>query len=112
MVINHYLKCLSQSQITEIWNSTKTRFGFAGPLTISTNSGGGLDGFVVGGQAVAFTILANPAIGTTYPIGSQITFQNGEVRTFVGYDDYGSVYDMFYDSPISTGTLFPITIGI
>jgi hypothetical protein len=57
------------------------------------------------------TISPNPAIGTTYPIGSRITFQNGEVRTFVGYDDYGSVYDMFYDSPISSTTLFPITIS-
>jgi hypothetical protein len=79
-------------------------------LGISTNAGGGLNGFSVGGQAVAFDITSNPAIGTTYPIGSQITFQNGEVRTFVGYDDYGSVYDMFYDSPISSTTLFPITI--
>jgi hypothetical protein len=57
------------------------------------------------------SISANPAIGTTYPIGSLITFQNGEVRTFVGYDDYGAEYDVFYSSPISTGTLFPITIS-
>jgi hypothetical protein len=109
--VDIYNKDISQAQITEIWNSTKTRFGFAGPLTIATNAAGGFDGFNVGGQAVAFQITSNPAIGTTYPIGSQITFQNGDVRTFVGYDDYGSVYDMFYDSPISTGTLFPITIG-
>jgi hypothetical protein len=79
-------------------------------LNIATNAGGGLTGFSVGGQAVAFDILSNPAIGTTYPIGSLITFQNGEVRTFVGYDDYGSVYDIFYDSPISSATLFPIII--
>ena len=85
---------------------------FSSSINIATNAGDGLTGFVVGGQAVAFQILANPAIGTTYPIGSTIIFQNGEVREFVGYDDYGSVYDMFYDSPISTGTLFPITIGI
>jgi len=81
------------------------------PLTIATNAGGGLTGFSVGGQAIAFDITANPAIGTTYPIGSLITFQNGEVRTFVGYDDYGAQYDVFYSSPISTGTLFPITIS-
>lgn len=80
-------------------------------LYIATNAGGGLTGFAVGGQAIAFDILSNPAIGTTYPVGSTIVFQNGEVRTLVGYDDYGSYYDMFYDSPISTGTLFPITIS-
>jgi hypothetical protein len=91
-------------------SSGNTVPGGASPLTISTNAGSGLNGFSVGGQAVAFDITANPAIGTTYPIGSQITFQNGEVRTFVGYDDYGSIYDIFYDSPISTSTLFPITI--
>ena len=107
--VDIYNVALSSTQITSIWNSTKSRFGLS--LSIATNAGGVLDGFAVGGQAVAFAILANPAIGTTYPIGSQITFQNGEVRTFVGYDDYGSQYDMFYDSPISTSTLFPITIG-
>ena len=93
-----------------IWLTTNGYWNSYPCLGIATNAGGGLDGFSVGGQAVAFAILPNPAIGTTYPIGSQITFQNGEVRTFVGYDDYGSVYDMFYDSPISSATLFPITI--
>jgi hypothetical protein len=94
-------------------NGYWTSYGeFSSSITIATNAAGGLDGFNVGGQAIAFTILANPAIGTTYPIGSTIVFQNGEARTFVGYDDYGSTYDMFYDSPISTGTLFPITIGV
>jgi hypothetical protein len=93
-----------------IWLTTNGYWNSYPCLGIATNAGGGLNGFSVGGQAVAFAILPNPAIGTTYPIGSLITFQNGEVRTFVGYDDYGSVYDMFYDSPISTDTLFPITI--
>ena len=79
-------------------------------LNIATNAAGGLTGFNVGGQAVAFTITANPAVGTTYPVGSFITFQNGEVRTLTGIDDYGDVYDVFYDSPISSLTLFPITI--
>jgi hypothetical protein len=79
-------------------------------LNIATNAGGGLTGFNVGGQAVAFAILANPAVGTTYPVGSFITFQNGEVRTMVQIDDYGASYDVFYDSPISSLTLFPITI--
>ena len=79
-------------------------------LNIATNAGGGLTGFDVGGQAVAMTISANPAVGTTYPVGSFITFQNGEVRTLTGIDDYGSYYDVFYNSPISSATLFPITI--
>jgi hypothetical protein len=80
-------------------------------LGIATNSTGGLDGFSVGGQAVAFSILPNPVIGTTYPVGSQITFQNGEVRTMIGIDDYSPSYiDIFYDSPISTNILFPIII--
>ena len=94
-----------------IWLTTNGYWNSYPCLGIATNAGGGLDGFSVGGQAVAFTILPNPAIGTTYPIGSQITFQNGEVRTFVGYDDYGAQYDVFYDSPISSSTLFPITIS-
>jgi hypothetical protein len=79
-------------------------------LNIATNAGGGLDGFNTGGQAITFAILANPAVGTTYPVGSFITFQNGEVRTLTGIDDYGESYDVFYDSPISSATLFPITI--
>ena len=79
-------------------------------LNIATNAGGGLDGFSVGGQAVGMAISANPAVGTTYPIGSFITFQNGEVRTLTGIDDYGAQYDVFYSSPISTSILFPITI--
>ena len=94
-------------------NGYWTSYGeFSSSITIATNAGEGLTGFNVGGLAVAFAILSNPAIGTTYPIGSTIIFQNGESRTFVGYDDYGAQYDVFYDSPISTGTLFPITIGI
>jgi hypothetical protein len=64
-------------------------------LNIATNAGGGLTGFDVGGLAVAMSISANPAIGTTYPVGSFITFQNGEVRTLTGIDDYGATYDVF-----------------
>ena len=79
-------------------------------LNIATNAGGGLDGFNVGGQAVGMTVLANPALGTTYPVGSFITFQNGEVRTISEVGDYGEVYDIIYSSPISSATLFPITI--
>ena len=79
-------------------------------LNIATNAAGGLTGFNTGGQAITFAILANPAVGTTYPVGSFITFQNGEVRTMVQIDDYGASYDVFYDSPISSEILFPITI--
>jgi hypothetical protein len=79
-------------------------------LVIATNSDGGLNGFSEGGQAIAFSISPNPAVGTTYPVGSFITFQNGEVRTLTAIADYGGYYDVFYDSPISSATLFPITI--
>ena len=93
-----------------IWLTTNGYWNSYPCLGIATNAGGGLDGFNVGGQAVAFTILSNPAVGTTYPVGSFITFQNGEVRTLVQIDNYGAQYDVFYDSPISTSILFPITI--
>lgn len=84
------------------WNSYVTNC-----LNIATNNGGGLTGW----NPTAFDIAPNPAIGTTYPVGSQITFQNGEVRTMVQVDDYSPIYmDIFYDSPISTNILFPITI--
>ena len=107
-IVDIFGTSLDQTEITSIWNSTKTRFGFAGPLTIATNSGGGLNGW----NPTAFDISPNPAIGTTYPVGSQITFQNGEVRTMVQVDDYSPTYmDIFYDSPISSTTLFPITIS-
>jgi hypothetical protein len=79
-------------------------------LTIATNSGGGLTGFNVGGQAVGLQVSSDPAIGTTYTIGSTITFQNGEVRTIGDIGFYGSVTDIGYSSPISSATLFPITI--
>jgi hypothetical protein len=80
-------------------------------LIIATNAAGGLTGFNTGGQAITFAITANPAVGTTFPIGSIITFQNGEVRTMVQIDDYGASYDVFYSSPISSPTLFPITLN-
>ena len=80
-------------------------------LTIATNSGGTLTGFNVGGQAVALQILSNPAVGTTYTIGSTITFQNGEVRTIGDIGFYGEVTDIGYSSPISSLTLFPITLS-
>lgn len=84
------------------WNSYVTNC-----INIATNYGGGLNGWA----PTAFDIAPNPAIGTTYPVGSQITFQNGEIRTMIQVDDYSPIYmDIFYDSPISTGVLFPITI--
>jgi len=106
----------ASASVAKTWLNTNgywTSYGeFSSSITIATNAGGGLIGFSVGAQAIAFDILANPAIGTTYPIGSTIIFQNGETRTLVGYDNYGSYYDVFYDSPISTNILFPIIIGI
>ena len=104
--VDIYDVALSSTQITSIWNSTKSRFGLS--LIIADDGGGGL----VGWNPTAFAIAPNPAVGTIYPVGSQITFQNGEVRTIVQIDDYSPTYmDIFYDSPISTGILFPITIG-
>ena len=79
-------------------------------LNIATNSDGGLNGFSEGGQAIAFSISPNPAVGTSYPVGSFITFQNGEVRTLIAVADYGAYYDVLYSSPISSAILFPITI--
>jgi len=102
--------------VAKIWlnaNGYWTSYvGFSSSITIATSSDGGLIGFNVGGQAVGLQILANPAIGTTYPIGSTIIFQNGEVRTINDIGDYVSVIDIGYDSPISTNILFPIIIGI
>lgn len=93
-----------------ITNGYWTSYGlFSSSLTILTNDGGGLNGW----NSTAFAIAPNPEIGTTYPVGSQIIFQNGEMRTIVGIDDYSPLYiDIFYDSPISSSTLFPITIVV
>lgn len=78
-------------------------------IPLSYNTGSTIGGTT---QIGDLSIIApNPAIGTTYPVGSQITFQNGEIRTMVQVDDYSPIYmDIFYDSPISTGVLFPIKI--
>ena len=76
-------------------------------LDIATNS----DGNLIGWNSTAFAISPNPAIGSTYPVGSQIIFQNGEIRTMVFVDDYSPLYmDIFYDTPISDSILFPIRI--
>jgi hypothetical protein len=101
---------------TEIPTSTPTNTPTVTPtptpiisscLDIATNSSGGLGGW----NPTAFDISPNPEVGTTYPVGSFITFQNGEIRTIIQIDDYSPIYvDIFYDSPISSGTLFPITI--
>lgn len=100
-----YSAALSDGDIVTNYNTTKSRF----TLTIADNgSPGGLGGW----NPTAFAIAPNPAIGTAYPVGSKITFQNGEVRTIIQIDDYSPTYiDIFYDSPISTSILFPITIG-
>jgi hypothetical protein len=80
---------------------------FNRPLTIDTNLEGGLDGW----DPVAFSISPNSDIGTVYSVGSQIIFQNGEIRTITQIDDYSPTYmDIFYDSAIGDSVLFPITI--
>ena len=84
--------------------------GFTSSITIADN---GSPGGLVGWNPTAFAVAPNPLIGTTYPVGSQIIFQNGEIRYIIQIDDYSPTYiDIFYDSPISTNILFPIIIGI
>jgi hypothetical protein len=107
----------ASASVAKTWLNTNgywTSYGeFSSSITIATSSDGGLIGFNVGGQAVALQILANPAIGTTYPVNvAKIVFQNGEIRTINDIGDYGSVIDIGYGSPISTNILFPIIIGI
>jgi hypothetical protein len=57
----------------------------------------------------AVSIAADPTLATTYPAGSTITFQDGDVRTITAYDNYPGGTDIFWDTP-KTGTLFPITL--
>ena len=106
-IVDIYDTALNQTEITTIWNSTKTRFGFAGPLTVLTNDTGGLTGWGSGALSVAY----DPTLISTYPVGSTITFQDSSTATIVGYDPYAPNYiDIFWDTP-KTGTLFPITIS-
>ena len=102
-----YNEALTGVQISSIWNSTKSRYGFAGPLTIATNDSGGLNGW--GSQALA--VAYSPTLISTYPVGSTITFQDGSTATLTMYDPYAPNYiDIFWDTP-KAGTLFPITIS-
>jgi hypothetical protein len=106
-IVDIFDTALGQTEITTIWNSTKTRFGFAGPLTVLTNDTGGLTGWGSGALSVTY----DPTLISTYPVGSTITFQDGSTATIVGYDPYAPNYiDIFWDTP-KTGTLFPITIS-
>ena len=76
-------------------------------LTIATNDGGGLTGW----SSTALAVAYNPAIISTYGIGSTITFYDNTTATIVGIDDYNPLYiDIFWDTPKS-GTLFPITLS-
>ena len=102
-----YNTALSNSEILANFNATKSRFGFAGPLSIATNDSGGLIGW--GSQALS--VAYNPTLISTYPVGSIITFQDGSTATLTMYDPYAPNYiDIFWDTPKS-GTLFPITLG-
>ena len=106
-IVDIYDVALSQSEITSKWSATKTRFGFAGPLTIATNDSGGLNGW--GSQALS--VAYSPTLISTYPVGSTITFQDGSTATLTMYDPYVPNYiDIFWDTPKS-GILFPITIS-
>ena len=107
---NSFNQSFTAASNASIWLTTNGYWNSYPCLGIATNSGGGLTGFNVGGQAVGLQILSNPAIGTTYTVGSTITFQNGEVRTIGDIGYYGEVTDIGYSSPISSATLFPITI--
>lgn len=57
----------------------------------------------------AVSIASDPTLATTYPAGSTITFQDGEVRTITGYDNYPGGTDIFWTTA-KTGTLFPIIL--
>ena len=57
----------------------------------------------------AVSIASDPTLATTYPAGSTITFQDGDVRTITSYDNYPGGTDIFWDTS-KTGTLFPITL--
>ena len=107
-IVDIFDTVLGQTEITTIWNSTKTRFGFAGPLTVLTNDTGGLTGWGSGALSVTY----DPTLISTYPVGSTITFQDGSTATITQWDDYGPIYiDLFWDTP-KTGILFPITINV
>lgn len=112
LVNSAFSQSFSNGGDAKTWLNTNgywTSFGvFSSSITIADDGGGGL----LGWNPTAFAVAPNPLIGTTYTIGSKIVFQNGEIRTIVGIDDYSPTYiDIFYDSPISTSILFPITIG-
>ena len=78
-----------------------------GGLTIATN----YDGNLVGWNPNALSVAVNPAIGTTYTVGSTITWQDNTTAIITQIDDYSPIYiDIFWDTP-KTGTLFPITLS-
>ena len=113
MVNSAFSQTFSNGGDAKTWLNTNgywTSFGvFSSSITISDN---GSPGGLVGWNPTAFAVAPNPLIGTIYTAGSKIVFQNGEIRTILGIDDYSPLYiDIFYDTPISTSILFPITIG-
>jgi hypothetical protein len=89
-----------------IWLTTNGYWNSYSCLGFATNDSGGLTGWGLG----ALSVVYNPTLISTYPVGSTITFQDGSTATIVGYDPYAPNYiDIFWDIP-KTGTLFPITI--
>lgn len=79
-------------------------------LTIATNSDGGLAGW----SSTALSAPYSPTLVSTFPTGSTITFQNGNVATITGWDIYAPNYiDLFWDTPQTPyNVLFPITLTV
>lgn len=96
---------LTRHTITNVGATIESTVG--SKQTIADDGGGGLIGWGPGALAIAYD--AN--IITTYPVGSTITFQNGDVRSIVGYDPYAPNYiDVFWIGTTTSSPLFPITL--
>lgn len=104
--IKGVLSALDSSAIITQYNSIRTTYSLPAvpvpfyKLTILTGSAYG---------DTAVSIASDPTLATTYPAGSTITFQDGDVRTITGYDNYPGGTDIFWNTA-KTGTLFPITL--
>ena len=95
----------SRHTITNVGATIESTVG--SKQTIADDGSGGLIGWGPGALAIAYD--AN--IITTYPVGSTITFQNGDVRTITGYDPYAPNYiDVFWTGTTTSSPLFPITL--
>ena len=99
--------------LIRISNTARYLTGFNPTITYGNDTvpaGSKLDietGSAYGDTAVS--IASDPTLATTYPAGSTITFQDGDIRTITAYDNYPGGTDIFWDTS-KTGTLFPITL--